>query len=128
MTFEEFIYDLGLGRPHIISDGEIHRFKPPGSKTNSGWYISYPNLNYEAGVVGDWRANLQEKFCNINKVEFTLEQKRAYAKQVAKATAQRKKDEVTKLKDDERAYHLLEHVGTKPNVVYQVKVRNTKEA
>ncbi len=39
-----------------------------------------------------------------------------------------KKDEVTKLKDDERAYHLLEHVGTKPNVVYQVKVRNTKEA
>ena len=39
-----------------------------------------------------------------------------------------KKDEVTKLKDDERAYQLLEHVGTKPNVVYQVKVRNTKEA
>jgi molybdopterin-containing oxidoreductase family iron-sulfur binding subunit len=38
-----------------------------------------------------------------------------------------KKDEVTKLKDDERAYHLLEHVGTKPNVVYQVKVRNTNE-
>ena len=37
-------------------------------------------------------------------------------------------DEVTKLKDDERAYYLLEHVGTKPNVVYQVKVRNTKEA
>ena len=38
-----------------------------------------------------------------------------------------KQDEVTKLKDDERAYHLLEHVGTKPNVVYQVKVRNTNE-
>jgi molybdopterin-containing oxidoreductase family iron-sulfur binding subunit len=29
---------------------------------------------------------------------------------------------------DDRAYHLLEHVGTKPNVVYQVKVRNTTEA
>ena len=39
-----------------------------------------------------------------------------------------KKDEVTQLKDNERAYHLLEHVGTKPNVVYQVKVRNTNEA
>jgi MoCo/4Fe-4S cofactor protein with predicted Tat translocation signal len=35
------------------------------------------------------------------------------------------KDEVTKLATDERSYHLLEHVGTKPNVVYQVKVRNT---
>ena len=34
--------------------------------------------------------------------------------------------EIAKLKDDDRAYHLLDAVGTKPNVVYQVKVRNTK--
>ncbi|MBG6110526.1 molybdopterin-containing oxidoreductase family iron-sulfur binding subunit [Flavobacterium sp. CG_9.10] len=33
--------------------------------------------------------------------------------------------EVTKLAADERMYHLLEHVGTKPNVIYHVKVRNT---
>ena len=33
--------------------------------------------------------------------------------------------EVLKLKKDERMYHLLESVGTKPNVMYQVKVRNT---
>jgi MoCo/4Fe-4S cofactor protein with predicted Tat translocation signal len=33
--------------------------------------------------------------------------------------------EITKLAADKRSYHLLEHVGTKPNVVYQVKVRNT---
>ncbi|WP_412987883.1 TAT-variant-translocated molybdopterin oxidoreductase [Pontimicrobium sp. IMCC45349] len=39
-----------------------------------------------------------------------------------------KKSDIAKLKDDKRAYHLLEHVGTKPNVVYQVKVRNTNEA
>ena len=32
---------------------------------------------------------------------------------------------VTKLAEDDRSYHLLEHVGTKPNVVYHVKVRNT---
>ncbi len=31
---------------------------------------------------------------------------------------------VTKLAKDDRMYHLLESVGTKPNVVYQVKVRN----
>ncbi|UOB19009.1 TAT-variant-translocated molybdopterin oxidoreductase [Abyssalbus ytuae] len=36
--------------------------------------------------------------------------------------------EIAKLKEDERAYHLLEHVGTKPNVFYHVKVRNTEEA
>ncbi len=33
-------------------------------------------------------------------------------------------DAVTKLKEDDRMYHLLEHIGTKPNVFFQVKVRN----
>ena len=36
-----------------------------------------------------------------------------------------KGSKVAKLAADERSYHLLEHVGTKPNVVYHVKVRNT---
>ncbi len=36
-----------------------------------------------------------------------------------------KESEVAKLAESERAYHLLEHVGTKPNVFYHVKVRNT---
>ncbi len=35
---------------------------------------------------------------------------------------------VAELKENDRMYHLLEHVGTKPNVFYQVKVRNTNEA
>jgi len=36
-----------------------------------------------------------------------------------------KEDTVAALAEDERMYHLLEHVGTKPNVFYHVKVRNT---
>ena len=36
--------------------------------------------------------------------------------------------EIAELAGNDRMYHLLEHVGTKPNVFYQVKVRNTKEA
>jgi molybdopterin-containing oxidoreductase family iron-sulfur binding subunit len=32
---------------------------------------------------------------------------------------------IAKLVSDDRMYHLLEHVGTKPNVIYHVKVRNT---
>jgi len=35
---------------------------------------------------------------------------------------------VAELKEDDRMYHLLEAVGTKPNVFYQTKVRNTNEA
>ncbi|HAT80119.1 MAG TPA: quinol:cytochrome C oxidoreductase [Flavobacterium sp.] len=36
-----------------------------------------------------------------------------------------KESKVAKLAEEERMYHLLEHVGTKPNVFYHVKVRNT---
>lgn len=36
-----------------------------------------------------------------------------------------KESEVAKLLENDRMYHLLEHVGTKPNVQYHVKVRNT---
>ncbi|TBN01806.1 4Fe-4S dicluster domain-containing protein [Hyunsoonleella flava] len=39
-----------------------------------------------------------------------------------------KESKVAKLKEDNRMYHLLESVGTKPNVMYQTKVRNTTEA
>ncbi|CAL2084729.1 TAT-variant-translocated molybdopterin oxidoreductase [Tenacibaculum sp. 190524A05c] len=38
------------------------------------------------------------------------------------------KDAVAKLKEDRRAFYVLDYIGTKPNVVYQVKVRNTNEA
>ena len=34
------------------------------------------------------------------------------------------KDEIATLYNDDRKYYLLEHVGAKPNVFYQVKVRN----
>jgi len=37
------------------------------------------------------------------------------------------KSKVSELHQGDRMYHLLESVGTKPNVMYQVKVRNTDE-
>jgi Fe-S-cluster-containing dehydrogenase component len=40
-----------------------------------------------------------------------------------------KESQVAKLsKEDNRMYHLLEHVGTKPNVIYQTKVKIQHEA
>jgi molybdopterin-containing oxidoreductase family iron-sulfur binding subunit len=38
-----------------------------------------------------------------------------------------KESQVSVLKESDRVYHLLESVGTKPNVFYHVKVRNTDE-
>ncbi len=39
-----------------------------------------------------------------------------------------KDSEVVKMKNDDRMYHLLENIGTKPNVMYQMIVKNTSEA
>ncbi len=39
-----------------------------------------------------------------------------------------KDSKVAKLLEDNRMYHLLESIGTKPNVQYHTKVRNTTEA
>ncbi|MEH6682487.1 MAG: TAT-variant-translocated molybdopterin oxidoreductase [Sediminicola sp.] len=39
-----------------------------------------------------------------------------------------KESEVAGLLESDRMYHLLEHIGTKPNVFYHVKVRNTNES
>jgi len=39
-----------------------------------------------------------------------------------------KESQIADLKESDRMYHLLEHVGTQPNVFYHVKVRNTNEA
>ena len=39
-----------------------------------------------------------------------------------------KESKVLEKKNDDRMYHLLEYLGTKPNVMYQTKVRNTTEA
>ena len=38
-----------------------------------------------------------------------------------------KDSEVLKLKNDDRMYHLLENIGTKPNVFYHMIVKNTSE-
>ena len=37
-------------------------------------------------------------------------------------------DPIVPLTKDKRAFHVLDYIGTKPNVVYQVKVNNTNEA
>ncbi|MFK7832771.1 MAG: TAT-variant-translocated molybdopterin oxidoreductase [Winogradskyella sp.] len=39
-----------------------------------------------------------------------------------------KESKIAALKADDRMYHMLEYVGTKPNVIYHTKVRNTSKA
>ena len=84
MKFKEFIYNLGLGHHEIIFDEQIHRIKPPGGKSKSAWYIAFQNLEFEAGVAGDWAESTQENFCSIRKSELTLQQRRWHDQQMKK--------------------------------------------
>ena len=38
-----------------------------------------------------------------------------------------KESEILEVKDGDRTYRVLESIGTKPNVIYQVKIRNSKK-
>ena len=38
-----------------------------------------------------------------------------------------KKSSISELNNNDRAYRLLESIGTKPNILYQVKVTNSKK-
>ena len=38
-----------------------------------------------------------------------------------------KESKILKVKDGDRTYRVLESIGTKPNVIYQVKIRNSKK-
>ena len=38
-----------------------------------------------------------------------------------------KSSKIAMLREEDRMYHLLESVGTKPNVMYQTKVRNVDQ-
>ena len=99
MTFQEFVYDCGLGRHQIIFDGQIHRIKPPGSNTKSAWYIAYQNFEFESGSIGDWKTGLKQNFCNINKSVFTAEQRKQHAQKMAKKSWQNKIDINNRHKD-----------------------------
>jgi putative DNA primase/helicase len=58
MGIETAIADAGLGMPHVLHDGKIHRFTgaedKPGS--NSCWYVSFGT----AGAFGSWKLGLSE--------------------------------------------------------------------
>jgi len=90
MTFQDFLYDCGLGNHSVISDGNIHRIKPPGSKQLDGWYVAYRDGNFESGAAGNWKTGFKSNFCSVDKSIFTPEQRRQYANKAKRMSEQNK--------------------------------------
>jgi len=87
-TLQETMTDYGLGVHHIIYDGKIHRFCPQDGKSKTGWYVAFQDGNFESGAFGCWKSDIKENFCNLEKQNFTKEQKKQYAKQMARIARQ----------------------------------------
>jgi hypothetical protein len=84
MTLQETMADYGLGIHPIIHDGRIHRFCPQDGKSKTGWYVAFQDGDFESGAFGCWKSGVKENFCNLEKQNFTKEQKKQYAKQMAR--------------------------------------------
>jgi len=87
-TLQETMADYGLGIHPIIHDGRIHRFCPQDGKSKTGWYVAFQDDGFESGAFGCWKNDIKENFCNLEKQSFTKEQKKQYAKQMARIARQ----------------------------------------
>jgi len=90
MTFEQTINEAGFGIHNLILDGSVHRIKPPGRKYADAWYVGHQDGDFISGAFGDWKTGEKYKYCNTSKSKFTHEQRKEYAKKMARITDQNK--------------------------------------
>ena len=132
-TLQDAIANHGLGIHEVILDGSIHRFSPDGKKSLSGWYVGHDNGDYQSGAYGDWKTGFKQNFCSVEKSEFSSEQVKQYAHQMAKVKHQRridaiKRHKVGKLNALKRwNIALTENVSKHPYLVQkQIKALNVR--
>jgi Uncharacterized protein conserved in bacteria len=71
-AFQDALRNAGLGTPHIIPDGKLHRFRAEGDKPGfrNGWYVLYLD-SIPAGAFGSWRTGLHETWCLKDRVSLS---------------------------------------------------------
>ena len=90
MTFEQTINEAGFGVHNLILDGSVHRIKPPGRKHADAWYVGHQDDDFISGAFGDWKTGEKYNYCNTSKSKFTHEQRKEYAKKMARIADQNK--------------------------------------
>ena len=78
----------------IIPDGKLHRFNSADSKGEASWYVLYLHDDkFAAGVFGDWRSGLKEKWNSSNGSNLSPEERRELSRKMAEANAVHKTEE-----------------------------------
>jgi putative DNA primase/helicase len=74
--FRAAIVATGIEPPKtIVADGNIHRFSTNGNRNDdAGWYVLHLD-DLPAGAFGDWRTNINERWCAASDTLLTAEQR-----------------------------------------------------
>jgi putative DNA primase/helicase len=88
--FRLAIAAAGLTPPNeIVDDGAIHRFSNSGKPTHkNGWYVLHTD-GIAAGVFGDWREGITQKWCSKTDAAMTGAEKLAHYARVNAMKRQR---------------------------------------
>ena len=90
LEFKSLLDKVGQLEKPIVADGEFHRFKVAGDKTDqsSGWYTLFEHGDLLVGAYGNWRSGFSEVWCS--KFEQTLSnvERKSYLESIAKTKQQ----------------------------------------
>ncbi len=102
--------EAGLsGAGQIRADGKLHRFRVEEDRrgTLNGWYVLHSDP--PVGAFGCWKRGIEEKWSGGRGDELTSEERERIRRQVARAKAQREREEQKKREEAaERAEQILE--------------------
>jgi putative DNA primase/helicase len=92
--FTDVIDAAGLGRPDVIADGDLHRFKTPDDRigARSGWYKLHLD-GIPAGTFGDWRSGIKMAWKADIDIRLTKEQRHEIRRQVEHRRRERRCNE-----------------------------------
>ena len=89
-AFREKMLEHGFNPDRITPDGEIHRFRGPNERNGrkSAWYVLFAN-HPQAGMFGDWKSGVEQKWCAINPKEMSLQESQIYRTRIEQTRLQR---------------------------------------
>ncbi len=88
--FTNAIAAAGVGRPDVIADVSLHRFRTKGDKAGNkkAWYIPYRD-GIPASAFGSWKSGVSERWCARQDNELTPRE-RAMFKALMKQARQKR--------------------------------------
>jgi len=86
--FRQRMIDCGLVIDHVDTSGSLNRVDVEKRGDKAGWYVFYDG-DICAGAFGNWKTDLNEKWCSKSSRDLTEEERTEYARKTELAKQQR---------------------------------------